>query len=444
MLDNPTYVITILALQDKKGHLYAYDYAKHGAGAELIFDQSVSVPRFEVFPYANFSSMSTYDEDLYNPVYLEVLAEITGGEYHGLSASGIAYYRFTDRNLRLVSQVDRPWIFIRNLLSLTDKDKISNLVYGALTWQMMQGFEDQESFDYYLDLLKIAPKGSHYKFSVSAQNIRWLPQYLNHHIVPIELHYSKNKDSSYYVDEAMWEQVYVWFSDKQLAMFLHLTSVYDFKTLPKHRKTKEVFDGLILLEGKENIGTLVEIMPKEILVASDPDALFEQLYPSLNYLLASSKYEPHEEDYYDAYDDNYGQEYPVFTVDWRDDEIEDIAPLLPHLTLKALPMLRTLVLSKIAPLLNRDVLKALDSQENVPANNQKIYIDVNGEEIVVSIEQGKVAAVLSTEYLSVNIVERTDLEVLADKASYDKQKNDSRKGYCFNHICDIVKKTDIA
>lgn len=134
------------------------------------------------FPFEHFSSLSKIEEG-WEHCYLEVEANLTENEFNSMKSSGLIYYRFYDKEIKVLNEFKSPFKYSLDIL----KKFGDNLgTYNLTTWVIHSGIakpedanyeEEFESMKEIIDIdLKINNKAD---YSLSDSMIEFLPHLLD-------------------------------------------------------------------------------------------------------------------------------------------------------------------------------------------------------------------------------------------------------------------------
>lgn len=404
-MNQQRYQIAVLGLKNKKtGEVHVYE-GNSVPSAALVKGEPRKAKFISVFPYDTFSSLSSIDRTTYDPAFLSVEADITGEEYKNLSTGSILAYRLPDKEIVFEHEIS-PWHYASTLLGVLDERRRNGVTYELLVWQAMLPFQDADSFDIYWELFTEKMKGknkpiSSYKFSLTPDNEPVLKELLARADMDtqIDLHYYKDFP----------KKGLEGYSAEEIATLVLCTSEYTLQEIPGHLATKEVFDALVKKTDGSILRSHTELIPPAFLKEYDPDAIFRDLMKNVNALYADSDYTP-----YSDYDGEY-----EYTYDDRDDEIQSLEPILPHVTEASLPLLRRLDIEKIGAFLDKKIYALIAKTEPLAySQSLTITFDHGKEErsIIVQIVDGKVEAVVSPNcYIRARAYDRSASDVAVDR-----------------------------
>lgn len=346
--------VVILALKDEKGNFYACNqYIEKGHPpliTRLYMEHPVEVAIVEIFPYTNFTSFSTYDEEVYSFTYLHALVEMSDEEFQNLSAGDIRKYQFYRRKVQAVEELKTPfaytWEIYEKELQKELESKSSNIRYGALSWQVLMGFNSDAEFDIYQRFFNLPNKCYNpYDFKVSKFNWKYLERVLllrypiNIHYVLNEGIFSIDKDFLIALVDKMSLPAFAHFHNGEYLSYLGKAS--------SERINKDLFDEILKQTGN-SVTEYISRMPENVIKEYGPDYLFNIAFQEMDAMLQSSEYEP-----YTYYLDD---DYEFFgTHDDRDREVDIILNLLPHLTEDSIPLLNELVYERIEEFLTDEI-----------------------------------------------------------------------------------------
>lgn len=124
--------LIILGLKDKKtGSYLVYDVVGKNKHMPIRSNETKEIDTLSPFPFSNFSSLDTFNENKFEKCYLEVDAELTDSEFSSMKSSGIAYHRFKNRKITLLNEYYDIFQYSLEMLRTFGK----NLgTYDLLTW----------------------------------------------------------------------------------------------------------------------------------------------------------------------------------------------------------------------------------------------------------------------------------------------------------------------
>lgn len=358
--------VMILALKDRDGHFHAcnsfVDKDNIGKTTRLFFEHPVEVEAMEVFPEGQFSSFSEYYKDKYTFTYLKALVDFTDEEVNDFNAGDIRKHLFHKRKVQAVEEILNPFekgyeVFLKKLKKEGYTSKVSNIRYELLTWLPMFGFRNEREFSFYKALQVFSHPDmskSSYDFSVTRFNLDYMEKALDNNI---ELERCFRQDALFgFPEEELMNRVNS-FSDDAFASFHRKTSMGYLREADQKRVDKAFFERVVQMS-ENRIAEYIPDMPERVILEYGADYLLEKAFPEMDYMLKANEYEP--EDYIEY---EYGYEYH-FHYDGRDDELELIENVLPHVTEKSLPLLKQLVEEKIMDHLSPEMKRALLEKES--------------------------------------------------------------------------------
>ena len=175
----------ILGLKDKDGNLYSYTNSLSKVSIEKVeINMETEITKFSVFPYDVFSSLDDEHVSKYTKTYLKVtlIDKLSKKELKDLKSSGIMYYQFGKRIIKVIEEYLTPFQYALNL----SKDKRRNLsTYSLTTWLIHEYPKSDEEFEAMKEILNIAlnslkHKNSFLDFSLDKYVLKYVEFLRNH------------------------------------------------------------------------------------------------------------------------------------------------------------------------------------------------------------------------------------------------------------------------
>lgn len=137
--------VIILGLKAKKTDSYfVYDVTGKNKHLPIRLNETNVIDVLSPFPFSNFSSLDTFDENKFEKCYLEVDAELEDDEFFSMKSSGITYHRFKNRKITFLNEYHDIFQYSLKMLNIFGK----NLgTYDLLTWAIHNETKNESEFD---------------------------------------------------------------------------------------------------------------------------------------------------------------------------------------------------------------------------------------------------------------------------------------------------------